>query len=99
MKLCMNPGIVHDWSIIDEHDITLASSNFGTFETERQTEDSFEAIVEMAKADAIPFEYEEWSETEYGYDWGGDLYFIKSYDSVDELRADFDKVITFLKEQ
>jgi len=93
LTLCMNPGIIHDWSLL-RGDKTIASSNYGVFETKRKCLDAFDVLVELAKADAIPFDI-----GEFGYNWDGDLYMIQTYNTEAELKADFDAVIEFLKEQ
>ncbi len=97
LQLCMNPGNIKDWSILDG-DNPIATSDFGTFETKDQTEESFDAIVALAKADAIPFDYYEF-DGQYSLDEDADLHFLNDFPSVEELKADFDKVIAFLKDQ
>jgi hypothetical protein len=102
----MNPGIIHDWSLL-RGDKTIASSNYGVFETKRKCLDAFDVLVELAKADAIPFDIGEFGYNwdgdlymgEFGYNWDGDLYMIQTYNTEAELKADFDAVIEFLKEQ
>ena len=92
LTLCMNPGRICDWSLLQD-DIPIASSDFGPYDTERETLDAFDALVELAKVDAIPFEYND----DYDYDWDDDLFFIQSYENVNQLKVAFDEVLAFLK--
>jgi len=92
LTLCMNPGKICDWSLLQD-DIPIASSDQGPYHTERETLDAFDALVELAKADTIPFEYND----KYDYNWDGDLFFIQSYENVNQLKVAFDEVLAFLR--
>jgi len=97
MKACINPGKIHDWSILIE-DMTVASSNYGEYDTESETRDAFEAICEAAKNDEIPHEI-----VEYNYRFeihcdDVDLYFLGDYATIDAAEAMFQEVVKFLRE-
>ena len=96
LTLCMNPGKICDWSLLQD-DIPIASSDFRPYDTERETLDAFDALVELAKADAIPFEYNYEYDYDYDYNWDGDLFFVQSYENVNQLKVAFDEVLAFLK--
>jgi len=98
LTLCMNPGKIHDWSVL-RGTMPVVSSNYGPFETTRETLDAFDAVVALAKADEILFVPLNVNGMYiYAGKAGVDLYFIADYASEEELRKDFDEVINFLKE-
>ena len=95
LTLCMNPGKVHDWSLL-ECDIPIATSDYGTYDMKEETLDAFDALVELAKTDSLPY-VGLLSGGMWIYNGDADLYFHANYNTEDELRAAFEKVVNFLK--
>lgn len=96
LTLCMNPGKVHDWSLLNR-DVPIVSSDCGAYKSKTICLDTFEELVELAKADKIQF-VSMFCVDIWVYAGEYDLYFIADYETEEELKADFDDVINFLKD-